>query len=181
MPWAFVLGSRRGPAQGIHRFSTRQTQHHLPLAPCAPPFGLPPFSDPPKLRRPLWYGLPPQCRNGGRPQADRSCGTASQIRSGSCGLNCCVGGRHCTRTARLQSPLVLRFRCKTLVQAFVAESIVEAFNVRVLPRTSRVDVEVFYSLLGQAVLHGIREEFRTVIRTKVLGRLTIHRPFFRRF
>src|SRR5438552_18735577 len=55
------------------------------------------------------------------------------------------------------------------VKALVAQLVVEAFDVAVLPRASRFDVDGFYFILLEPVLNRIGDELGAVVAAQMVG------------
>ena len=64
------------------------------------------------------------------------------------------------------------------IKAFVPELTVEAFNVTILPRTTRLDEQGSDLLGGQPLLDGLAGEFRAVVTPDVFGSATDHKQLF---
>src|SRR5690606_11343381 len=64
------------------------------------------------------------------------------------------------------------------VEALVAQRAVEAFDVGILPRTARRDVERLRAARFEPALQGLRDELRTIVAAQVLRRAVQHeQPF----
>ena len=80
----------------------------------------------------------------------------------------CVGGPDCSFDARVRHHLCLLQRRENLpVEEFVPEFAVEAFDVAVLPRTSRLDEQRLDSQPREPFPDGFGDELGPVIRSDV--------------